>query len=185
MLTRAGRGDTPSVSGGHVPPLLFLTGLISVVCAHNFHLEAWFIHYWVFFAVALVTGEQVDMAVAALLALGVLVAAHADVPAVHRVAGARVLQYLGSRSYSIYLVHQTVLTTVLRIGVKVTGQDQAAAMAWIVVAAAASFVGAELFFRAVEKPSLRLSAYFKDRNEARTDAHRLGPGLMLGESGVG
>ena len=191
----------PSVLGQHMAPLLLLTGIASVIIAHTWSNDDWFIHYWMFFAVgalfclyvldvcswrwaaamvliftgtALATGDQVPMAIAAFIAVAVLAAGQANVGVVHRVADTKVLQYLGSRSYSIYLVHQTVLTTVLRVGVKTTGQDHAAAMAWIVLAAIASFVAAELFFRLIEKPSLRISASVKAnglprvRSRART-----------------
>jgi hypothetical protein len=87
----------------------------------------------------------------------------AAVPAVAKGVGAvRVLQYLGSRSYSLYLVHLTVIVVVTRVGYKLTGGGVAGAVAWTLVAGVASFAAAEAFFRAIEGPSLVLSRWVRN-----------------------
>ena len=74
-----------------------------------------------------------------------------------------VLQHLGRLSYSLYLVHLTVLGIVLRGGYKLTHENRWAALGWYVVAAAAAVAAAELFHRAFEVPSMRWATKLKRR----------------------
>ena len=80
-----------------------------------------------------------------------------------RLGSVRLLQYLGSRSYSIYLVHTPMVRLVLRSGYKVTHDSRIAAQAWMVLALTVSLVAAELLHRFVERPALRFSALVRDR----------------------
>ena len=84
------------------------------------------------------------------------------------VATNRPLQYLGSRSYSIYLVHLTVLTVVMRFGFKVTGADPTAALAWMLVSIPACLLVAEVLHRFVERPAVRLSKEIRDAGVGAT-----------------
>lgn len=103
----------------------------------------------------------VDRVVVAVVTLVVLVVGVRSPAAARVLGGGRVLQYLGSRSYSIYLAHLPVLSVVMRAGYKLTGSSPGFALCWFVVAAAASFASAELLHRFVESPAVRLSALVK------------------------
>jgi peptidoglycan/LPS O-acetylase OafA/YrhL len=72
-----------------------------------------------------------------------------------------VLQYLGRISYSLFLIHYPVIHVVLLVGYRLTGDRAVAAVLWEVVAIAASFVAAHLFYTLVEAPSNRLAARLK------------------------
>lgn len=78
-----------------------------------------------------------------------------------RCSGGRILQYLGSRSYSIYLIHLLVLTMVMRMGYKLTGDRPWAALGWFFAAAGLSVAAGEILHRWVERPSLKWAAAFK------------------------
>jgi peptidoglycan/LPS O-acetylase OafA/YrhL len=125
-----------------------------------------------FFALAVLTAADlvspfrpgvVTATVAGLLACAVLYLGSTGAVGLGWLGGNRVLQYLGSRSYTLYLVHLTVLSAVLRVGYKVTGASGSWAVAWLVLAAAASIGAAEVLHRLVERPSLRLAAVVKTR----------------------
>ncbi|HEX8235995.1 MAG TPA: acyltransferase [Abditibacteriaceae bacterium] len=73
----------------------------------------------------------------------------------------RVIQYFGRISYSLYLVHLPVITVVLRLGYKLTEQNQSAALLWYLVAGATSIGIAQLLHIAVEQPSMRLATRLK------------------------
>jgi peptidoglycan/LPS O-acetylase OafA/YrhL len=75
-------------------------------------------------------------------------------PAVIRFLERRPLQVAGSRSYSLYLVHEPILVSVA-IAAHTDGY-----LPWLIIAPAAiasAFLVAELFFRLVERPAIRLS----------------------------
>ena len=100
-----------------------------------------------------------------------------------RLGSVRLLQYLGSRSYSIYLVHLSVLRLVMRSGYKVTDDSPAAALAWMTLALMVSLLAAELLHRLVERPALRFSSVVKDRGLPAALAgahHRLRSGRSAG-----
>ena len=69
----------------------------------------------------------------------------------------RILQYLGRRSYSLYLAHDLVVSLVMRAGFKLTGTNAPFALGWMIVAAALSFAATEVLYRCVEKPSVACS----------------------------
>ena len=80
---------------------------------------------------------------------------------VRRLDSSRMLQYLGSRSYSLYLAHDVVITLVMRAGYKVTGDSPAGALVWMVIATVLALVATEVLFRWVERPSVRFSLKVK------------------------
>jgi exopolysaccharide production protein ExoZ len=85
----------------------------------------------------------------------------------HRPSAARslgtpqVLQYLGARSYSIYLVHTLVISPIMRAGYKLTADDRVWALGWTVLGGAAALATAEGLYRWVERPSLAFSNQVK------------------------
>jgi exopolysaccharide production protein ExoZ len=83
-------------------------------------------------------------------------------PSVARSLGApRVLQYLGKRSYSIYLVHTLVISPIMRAGYKLTGESPGWALGWTLLGGIAAMVAAEGLYRWVERPSLAFSEQVK------------------------
>jgi exopolysaccharide production protein ExoZ len=83
-------------------------------------------------------------------------------PPVARSLGApRMLQYLGKRSYSIYLVHTVVISPIMRAGYKLTGESPGWALGWTLLGGIAAMVAAEGLYRWVERPSLAFSERVK------------------------
>ena len=77
--------------------------------------------------------------------------------------GGRAFRYFGRISYSLYLVHFPLVSLVTRAGYKLTGPNPWLGICWNVVGAIMSVASADLFFRMVEQPSMRLAARFKRR----------------------
>jgi len=85
----------------------------------------------------------VTVGASVLLCLGLLM------PTWRRVLESRLVQWCGSRSYSLYLVHEpVVVTTAFLLG------GRPAVLPYLLLAIGASLVLAELFWRAVEHPGL-------------------------------
>lgn len=80
--------------------------------------------------------------------------------------GSKSLQFLGKISYSLYLVHVIVLSLVIRIGYKLTGDNPVAAIVWLFIAGAASILVGYIFHLAVEKPSMRLASRLKIHSDS-------------------
>ena len=66
------------------------------------------------------------------------------------------LQYLGRISYSLYLIHYATSWVVVSIGCSLTPDNPKAAVLWMAGGVVASIGAADLFYRCVEAPSLRL-----------------------------
>lgn len=79
------------------------------------------------------------------------------------------LQYLGRISYSLFLIHYPVSWLVARLGYRLTGDDPEAAVAWLVLAFAASLAAADLLYRCVERPSLRLGQRLRPKPNSDRD----------------
>jgi peptidoglycan/LPS O-acetylase OafA/YrhL len=73
----------------------------------------------------------------------------------------RVTQYLGARSYSLYLVHLQVANFVGMIAMRHAHGTRAMCVLWFAVAAVSSLAVAELVYWTVEVPSMALAARFK------------------------
>lgn len=83
-------------------------------------------------------------------------------PSAARSLGApRLLQYLGARSYSIYLVHTLVISPILRAGYKLTADAPGWAVGWTLLGGATAMISAEALYRWVERPSLAFSEQVK------------------------
>ncbi|MDF2805112.1 MAG: putative Acyltransferase 3 [Cellulosimicrobium sp.] len=74
----------------------------------------------------------------------------------------RVVLYLGTLSYSLYLVHLPVIDTVMAGAYKITGESAAGALVAYLAAGAAAFGAAALLHHWVETPAMRWSARLKD-----------------------
>lgn len=83
-----------------------------------------------------------------------------------RVLAGRVGQYLASRSYSLYLVHAPIVTTMGFIAVS-QGRPQWAV--WMPLAALVSLAVADVFYRCCEAPAHRLSRSMRKRIAAREE----------------
>jgi peptidoglycan/LPS O-acetylase OafA/YrhL len=68
----------------------------------------------------------------------------------------RPLQYLGRISYSLYLIHYATGWIVVSIGCHLTPDNPVAAVLWMTAGVFVSIAAADLFYRCVEAPSLRL-----------------------------
>lgn len=66
------------------------------------------------------------------------------------------LQYLGKISYSLFLIHYPVSWAVKAFGYWFTGDQPVAAVCWLILALLLSLGAADLLYRLVEGPSLRL-----------------------------
>ncbi|HWY86538.1 MAG TPA: acyltransferase [Gemmataceae bacterium] len=77
------------------------------------------------------------------------------------------LQYLGRRSYSIYLVHTIVGSRVMNIMWRLTGgaPSFSTTLVFMVPALLATLVAAELLYRWVEKPSVEIAKRLKGARE--------------------
>lgn len=69
----------------------------------------------------------------------------------------RWLQFLGSISYSLYLIHNPITGAVFRIGKMLTGDTAVTEVLWWAVSIAACIVCAYVMWRWVERPSMMLS----------------------------
>jgi peptidoglycan/LPS O-acetylase OafA/YrhL len=69
---------------------------------------------------------------------------------------ARPLQHLGRISYSLFLVHYPISWIVVSVGCYWTGDNAGAAVFWMTASLLVSIGAADLFYRCVETPSLRL-----------------------------
>lgn len=75
-----------------------------------------------------------------------------------------VFRYLGRTSYSLYLVHYPVMSTILAFGdSRAVAAGTRMSAAWFVAAGAAAFVAAHLLYVAVERPSMHLASSLKRR----------------------
>ncbi|MPY87929.1 MAG: DUF3473 domain-containing protein [Luteitalea sp.] len=73
----------------------------------------------------------------------------------------RILQFLGAISYSLYLLHGVLGWPILSIGERVSADDRAMAVAWLVLAIVVSIVMASLMRWYVELPSIQLTKRLK------------------------
>ncbi|MCE5302486.1 MAG: acyltransferase [Planctomycetaceae bacterium] len=78
-------------------------------------------------------------------------------------AGRR-LQYLGRISYSLFLIHYPVGWLVVSLGHWLTDGNPSLAIGWLLIAMAASLLAADLMYRFVELPSVRLATWLKTRH---------------------
>jgi peptidoglycan/LPS O-acetylase OafA/YrhL len=172
----------------YLAPALLVTGIFSVIAAHASVTDAWFTQYWYIFALGallslgleegnswvsagilgtvvslapVVSGELTESTVAVSVAVAVLFSGHLRMRGLTWVANSRVAGYLGARSYSLYLVHLTILSAVLRLGYKLTDENRGAAVGWVAMAFAACFLATEVLYRVVEVPTLRAANHLK------------------------
>ncbi|HVV98715.1 MAG TPA: acyltransferase [Planctomycetaceae bacterium] len=76
------------------------------------------------------------------------------------------LQYLGRISYSLYLIHYPISHLITNWGYQLTGDAPLPAVGWLILSVAASIGGAQLLYMAVEAPSVRWAASWKERSAA-------------------
>lgn len=80
------------------------------------------------------------------------------------------LQYLGRISYSLYLIHTPIINSLLALGPDRSPPSAGEALAWITLCVAASLLAADLLYRTVEVPSLRLAKHLSGRRGLRASA---------------
>ena len=98
--------------------------------------------------------------------------------AMERVFSSRILQYLGTLSYTIYLIHPDLGGKVIALGRELLGGELSgfSSVALFCIAVAVSVIVAHALHVFVEKPSLRLSSRLKKerlRDIVRLKFHRL------------
>jgi peptidoglycan/LPS O-acetylase OafA/YrhL len=165
--------------------LLAVTGLLSLYIGPALSDSPWFIAYWFYFAAGVLCYCSLMKLLNSLAFLAfMLIFAGATVyygspamivglittSAIYGIGRARhltdwfnnhIIQYFGKISYSLYLVHLPVITVVLRLGYKVTGEHQVAALLWYFTAGLLSVGIAQIVHMTVERPSMRLAMRFK------------------------
>ncbi len=126
--------------------------------------------------VALLLGTAIQHANVALFvgastACALLVASQAK--GLTRWLAVRPLLFLGTISYSLYLVHNPITGAVFRVGYRLTDNASAWVEAlWLVVVVAACVLGSYLFYRAFEAPSIALARKLgTQRKETPLPAH--------------
>ncbi|SFL92906.1 acyltransferase family protein [Geodermatophilus ruber] len=90
---------------------------------------------------------------AAVLGAGLLVVCCLHAPGPRRLLSARPLQWLGTVSFALYLVHEPIVVSVATV----TGPTKVGVLVTLVAGTALSLGAAVLFHRAVERPSMRLA----------------------------
>jgi peptidoglycan/LPS O-acetylase OafA/YrhL len=84
-------------------------------------------------------------------------------PAVRRLLDRRVVQWAGSRSFSLYLVHEPIVVTVaFALGGKPNVGE------FILIVVPLSLLSAEIFWRVVERPAIRVARWLGDQSVAVT-----------------
>lgn len=79
----------------------------------------------------------------------------------------RWLQFLGTISYSLYLIHNPVIGGVFRIGYRLTERTATTEAVWWAVSIIACVGAASLMWWAIERPSMKLSRILSKPNYAR------------------
>ena len=168
--------------------LIAILGLGSIAFRIHFDSSVWFTSYWCYFAcgvlccralnrpkelwfyVVLQTGllaaavwmRDRSITVAAITGLVIFLVGTAG--CLTTLSGGAALQFVGRISNSLYLVHVTVLSVVLRTGYKLTRENQPAAVAWFIFTTFLCVAIAYMFFLMVERPSLRFASRFSAKN---------------------
>ena len=73
---------------------------------------------------------------------------------------AKPFQWLGARSYSLYLVHLPILSIAMRGGYKLTHGNPILALGWMFLAAGICLASAHCFHRWIERPSMNFASAF-------------------------
>jgi peptidoglycan/LPS O-acetylase OafA/YrhL len=125
-------------------------------------LSAWFFWAYVAMMVARLTWQWgVEIAVA--LAAGLIIYGVGRAGHLTDWLRWRPLMYLGRISYSLYLIHYSVIHLVVHAGHKLTGESAVAAFGWTAVALVLSLLAAHVLNVLVEAPTARLAARLKLR----------------------
>jgi peptidoglycan/LPS O-acetylase OafA/YrhL len=75
----------------------------------------------------------------------------------------RWLQFLGTISYSLYLIHNPITGAAFRAGFLLTGRNIYTEAFWWLVSLAACIGAATLFWLFIERPSARLAKKFGEK----------------------
>lgn len=82
----------------------------------------------------------------------------------------KLFQYLGGISYSLYLTHGFFGQRVANLGLRTTGHGDLSAWFWFFAAIASAVVGAHVFWRFFEVPSILWSRRFQIQTQAKFPA---------------
>ena len=85
----------------------------------------------------------------------------------------RWLQFLGTISYSLYLIHNPITGATFRAGYLMTGRTVYTEALWWIVSLVACLGAASLFWFFIERPSARLATQFGKKFSIRRDSIRV------------
>ena len=150
-------GIGPNLPQGLFPPLWhgFLLGVGAYWAWRDRGLVPWFVVYVLFIGVpSIINGDWFSL-VCVLTAATLLSVGIAD-----RLQSAwnwRWLQFLGTISYSLYLIHNPITGATFRVGYMITGRNAYLEALWWSASIVASITFAWVMWWAVEKPSVQLA----------------------------
>ena len=125
-------------------------------------LSAWFLWAYVAMMAARLTWQWgIEIAVA--LAAGLIIYGVGRAGHLSDWLRWRPLMYFGRISYSLYLIHYSVIHLVVHVGHRLTGDAPLAACGWTVVALVFSVLAAHVLHVLVEAPTARLASRLKQR----------------------
>ena len=156
---------------------MFAAGLVAYECARGVCRKQWFVGLLtVIIAMALVRywgKSAVAAATAGLLYWDYLHPAEAGSNGwLRRVIASRPMLFLGTISYSLYLLHAPIRTTVLQVWTRVLGKPSGLAefLGLYATQFAASVIGAWILWKVVERPSVALAGKVGRRRTPRVSS---------------
>jgi peptidoglycan/LPS O-acetylase OafA/YrhL len=76
------------------------------------------------------------------------------------------VNYLSSRSYSLYLIHLPIVWNIENLGFKLTGGNRPAALAWFLSGLALSLICTHYYYAWIERPGIRIVQRMRQRSRA-------------------
>lgn len=121
--------------------------------------SSWFLVHAAVLAGVAVYHEDIFMAVCVVTALALFVAARVE--KLTTLLNWRWLQFLGTISYSLYLIHNPVIGGTFRLAWRLTERTPMTEAAWWAVSILACVGASWLMWKTIEQPSIRLSRSLK------------------------
>jgi len=142
----------------------FVLGALCHWATHGLMPKALFAGYAAAFARAILVAGNMSSFMITGLATALVLYVAADWDKMREWSGGIVLQYLGRISYSLYLVHTSIIKVIVRKGYALTGEREWPALGWYLLTIVVTMIFASLFHRVIEVPSTRWSARLKRRS---------------------